>query len=237
MENGGAGLPTIEHDDRIVGEVEARHKQVPHALGVVDAALELVARVAVRDPAHHGALPPVRRRRGRAPPRRRLHGAAAGVGVRGGGDVRDGPADGAADAGRPVRQLQRGAAPRAVDQHHHPARRSRSRVGVARLCRRRGRESTGGDGSPGEVAGGLVGLVRSFGGAGFGLRVSAWLVLLFRWEKHRARGPRSLRLRVFIFLFPSCLRMMTASLTDPGPTAAVDCAINARKSEQVLLCN
>ena len=152
MENGGSGLPTVEHDDRIVGEVEARHEQVPHALGVVDAALELVARVAVRDPAHHGALPPVRRRRGRAPPRRRLHGAAAGVGVGGGGDVRDGPADGAADAGRPVRQLQRGAAPRAADQHHHPARRSRSRVGVARVCRRRGRESTGGDGSRGRRA-------------------------------------------------------------------------------------
>jgi len=52
------------------------------------------------------------------------------------------------------------------------------------------REETG---SPGEVG--------SFGGGGggFGLRVSAWLVLLSRWEK--LRGPRSLRLRAFVFLF------------------------------------
>jgi len=32
-------------------------------------------------------------------------------------------------------------------------------------------------------------------------------------------------------------RMMTASLSNPGAAAAVDCAINARQSEQVLLCN
>ena len=201
MENGGSGLPTVEHDDRIVGEVEARHEQVPHALGVVDAALELVARVAVRDPAHHGALPPVRRRRGRAPPRRRLHGAAAGVGVGGGGDGRDGPADGAADAGRPVRQLQRGAAPRAADQHHHPARRSRSRAGVARVCRRRGRESTGGDGVAGRG-----GFVWWWWWVRFARQRVARLVV----SMGKAPRPKIAAPARFRFPFPSCLRMMTA---------------------------
>lgn len=120
-----------EHDDGVVGEVEARREEVAHALGVVDATLELVARELVGDPADHGALPPVRGRGRRPPPRRlvlgrhrpRPRGSAGGVAVgrwrRGGGDVGDGPADGAADAGRPVRQLQRRPAARAVDQHHH----------------------------------------------------------------------------------------------------------------------
>lgn len=35
--------------------------------------------------------------------------------------MRDGAADGAADAGRPLRQLQRRAAAGAVDEHHHLA--------------------------------------------------------------------------------------------------------------------
>jgi hypothetical protein len=120
-------LPTVEHDDRVVGEVEPRHEQVAHALGVVDAPLELVPRVPVGDPAHHGALPPVHQRRGRAPPRLEGPGAAARVGLpRRGRDVGDGAADGAADAGRPVRELQRRAAARAIDQHHrHPRRGSR----------------------------------------------------------------------------------------------------------------
>lgn len=111
--------------------MEARREEVAHALGVVDATLELVARELVGDPADHGALPPVRGRGRRPPPRRlvlgrhrpRPRGSAGGVAVgrwrRGGGDVGDGPADGAADAGRPVRQLQRRPAARAVDQHHH----------------------------------------------------------------------------------------------------------------------
>lgn len=93
----GVGLFFVEHDDGVVGEVEARHEQVAHAFGVVDAALEFMPREPVRDPAHHGTLPPVHRRRRRPPPRRWLHRAAAGIGGRGGGDVRDGPADGAAD--------------------------------------------------------------------------------------------------------------------------------------------
>lgn len=56
-----------EHDDGVVGEAEAGGEEVAHALGVVDAALELVPREAVGDPADHGALPAVRGRRGRAP--------------------------------------------------------------------------------------------------------------------------------------------------------------------------
>lgn len=45
----GVGLFFVEHDDGVVGEVEARHEQVPHALGVVDAALELMPRVPIRE--------------------------------------------------------------------------------------------------------------------------------------------------------------------------------------------
>lgn len=120
-------LLTVEHDNGVVGEVEPRHEQVAHAFGVVDAPLELVPRVPVRDPAHHRALSPVHRRRGRPPRRLDGPGAAARVGVPPRGrDVRDGAADSAADAGRPVRELQRRATAGAVDQHHrHPRRRSR----------------------------------------------------------------------------------------------------------------
>lgn len=107
-----------------------------HALGVVDAALELVPGEAVRDPADHGALSAVRGRGRRAPRRRRRLRAPGGVRDRarrgGRGDVGDGAADGAADAGRPVRQLQRRAAAGAVDEHHHLAcgrRRRQTRVG------------------------------------------------------------------------------------------------------------
>ena len=45
-----------EHDDGVVGEVEARREEVAHALGVVDATLELVPRVSIRDPTDHGLL-------------------------------------------------------------------------------------------------------------------------------------------------------------------------------------
>lgn len=130
------GLFFGEHDDGVVGEPEAGGEEVAHALGVVDAALELVAGEAVRDPADHGALPPVRGRGRRAPRRRRGLRAPGGIddGARRGwrGDVGDGAADGAADAGRAVGQLQRRAAAGAVDEHHHLAggrRRRQTRVG------------------------------------------------------------------------------------------------------------
>jgi len=97
------------------------------------------------------------------------------------------------------------------------------------------REETG---RRGAGRGGFVGpVVWRLGGGGFGLRVSAWLFLLSRWEKRRAQRPKIAAPARFRFPFPSCLRMMTSSLTNPGPAAAVDCAIDARQSEQVLLRN
>lgn len=112
------GLFFCEHDDGVVGEAEAGGEEVAHALGVVDAALELVSREAVGDPDDDGALPAVRGRGRRAPGG---VGVGEGAGRGGRGDVGDGAADGAADAGRPLRQLQRRAAAGAVDQHHHRA--------------------------------------------------------------------------------------------------------------------
>lgn len=104
--------------------MELVHEKVPHALGVVDAPLELVPRVPVRYPADHRPLPPVGARRGArrrvAVGRRRRRGRVRrcwrGRAVI--GDVRDGLADGAADGSGSRRELQRGAAAGAVHQHH-----------------------------------------------------------------------------------------------------------------------
>lgn len=57
-------MVTGEHDDGGFRELEAIYEEIAHALGVVDAALQLVARVAVGDAADDRLLAAVRRRRG-----------------------------------------------------------------------------------------------------------------------------------------------------------------------------
>lgn len=131
-----------EHEDGGLGELEAIGQQELHALGVVDAALELVPGVPVRDAAYQGSLRAVGRRRGprrpvgRRRPLRRIvlgevmvvveGGGGGGGGVGGGGrqgarigDEGDGVAEGAADGGGTRWQLQRSAAIGAVDQQHY----------------------------------------------------------------------------------------------------------------------
>lgn len=102
----GSYANTSEHDDGRFREVESIDEEISHALGVVDAALELVPGIPVRDAADHGLLPPVRRRGG---PRR----CAPGI-----GDGGDRLADDASYRFGAGRELQRRAAARAVDQHH-----------------------------------------------------------------------------------------------------------------------
>lgn len=107
-----------EHEDGGLGELEPIGQQELHALGVVDAALELVPGVPVRDAAYQGSLRAVGRRRGprrpvgRRRPLRRRQGARIG-------DEGDGVAEGAADGGGTRWQLQRSAAIGAVDQQHY----------------------------------------------------------------------------------------------------------------------
>lgn len=49
---------TCEHENRRFWKLELINQQILHALGVVDAALELVPGVLIRYPTDHGLLPP-----------------------------------------------------------------------------------------------------------------------------------------------------------------------------------
>lgn len=49
-----------EHDNAIFWKLELVDEEIPHALGIIDATLELMPRVLIRDPADHRLLPPVR---------------------------------------------------------------------------------------------------------------------------------------------------------------------------------
>lgn len=109
--------------------MELVDEKMTHAFGVIDAALELVARVPVRYPADHSLLPPVaarggarqrvgRRRRERGSGERRVGGGRGRRGAAWVGDVGDGLAKGAADGSGARRELQRRLAVGAVDKHH-----------------------------------------------------------------------------------------------------------------------
>lgn len=127
-------IHTGEHDNGVRGKLELVDKEIAHALGVVDAPLELMRRVPVRYPAYNRPLPPVRVRNrppgrlavGRRSRRRRLGsgGEERSVGRRrrqcaGIGHVGDSLADGAADGSGALRKLERVAAVGTVDQHKH----------------------------------------------------------------------------------------------------------------------
>lgn len=112
---------TGEHDDGRFWKFELVDEKVFHALGIVDASLELVARVPVRDADDHGLLAAVeaRRRTGRRVEARRgtwnrvrLGWESAWV-----GDGSDSLAEGAADGSGAGWQLQRRSAVGAVDEH------------------------------------------------------------------------------------------------------------------------
>ena len=113
-----------EHDDGRFWKAELVDEEVLHALGVVDASLELVSREAVGDADDDGLLAAVgvgRGRRvavGRGRRRRRVGGGRwlrrEGAWI---ADESDSAAEGAADGSRARWQLQRGAAVGAVDQH------------------------------------------------------------------------------------------------------------------------
>lgn len=122
-------LPTGEHKDAFLGEVEPIDEKILHALGVVDAPLQVVPRPLVRHPADHGPLPRVGRR-GQAPRRSTARGGRGravteAVGSGGGarrrerGHVGDGAADGAEDGSGVGRELEGGAAVGAVYQDQH----------------------------------------------------------------------------------------------------------------------
>lgn len=111
---------TGEHENGIWGEFELVDEKVSHALGVVDAAFELVARITVRNTTDHGPLPPmgVRQLTERRGDVRRLR--RGGGGRRGGagvGDMSDGLAESAAYRSGAGRELERRPATGAIHQH------------------------------------------------------------------------------------------------------------------------
>lgn len=113
---------TREHDDGRFWKAELVDEEVLHALGVVDASLELVSREAVGDADDDGLLAAVgvgRGRRGAVGGGRRRVGGSRGLRREGAwvADEGDGVAEGAADGSRAKWQLQRGAAVGAVHQH------------------------------------------------------------------------------------------------------------------------
>lgn len=124
-----------EHDDGRLWEVKPIDEEIFHALGVIEAALELVSGVPVRDAADHGLLPSMRRRRRPRRRRNRSRRQAAWI-----GNVGDAVADGASYRFGARRELQRGVAGRAVHQHHMHIHvwiriRNRNRNQMSRLVR------------------------------------------------------------------------------------------------------
>lgn len=123
---------TGEHDDGGFRELEAIDEEVAHALGVVDAPFELTGGVAVGDPTDNRPLAPVGRWRG-ATWRGVVVGGGRGRG-RGRGDskvvsdVGDGLAHRASYRLGAGRELERGPAVGAVDQHEHGGKRCNSNM-------------------------------------------------------------------------------------------------------------
>lgn len=105
--------------------MESVDEEILHAVGVVDATLELMPRIPIGDTDNHRPLPAVRRRQraGGTRVRRRRGGAVAAL--RWSGDASGignwgyCVAYGAADRLGPRRQLENRPAAGAVHQHHH----------------------------------------------------------------------------------------------------------------------